>query len=99
MRRNHRGTANQTGATSVTVSHADTSSVLDLTGSTNTFITGQTYDTYGHVQTRTTGSVDFTVAANSTLESTPGWTLGSGETLKVYSTNGNISFTATGVIN
>ena len=41
---------------------------------------------------------DFTVAANSTLESTPGWTLGSGETLKVYSTNGNVAFTATGSV-
>ena len=41
---------------------------------------------------------DFTVGANGTLESTPGWTLGSGETLKVYSTNGNVSFTATGSV-
>jgi hypothetical protein len=39
---------------------------------------------------------DFVVGANGTLESTPGWTLASGDTLKVYSTNGNISFTATG---
>lgn len=58
------GTANQTGATSITVSHADTSTVTDLTSTTNTFISAQTYDTYGHVQTRTTGTVDFTVAAN-----------------------------------
>lgn len=48
----------------ITISHADTSSVVDLTAVTNTFIAGQTYDTYGHVLTRTTGAVDFTVAAN-----------------------------------
>ena len=39
---------------------------------------------------------DFVIPANSTLQETPGWTLATGETLKVYSTNGNISFTATG---
>lgn len=48
----------------VTYYHADTSSVTNLSGSANTFITGQTYDTYGHVLTRTTGSVDFTVSGN-----------------------------------
>jgi len=42
---------------------------------------------------------DFVVPANSTIQETPGWTLGNGETIKVYSTNGNIAFTATGVIN
>jgi hypothetical protein len=42
---------------------------------------------------------DFVVPANSTIQETPGWTLGNNETLKVYSTNGNIAFTATGVIN
>lgn len=47
-----------------TVAHTDTSSVADLAAATNTFISGQTYDTYGHVLTRTTGTVDFTVAAN-----------------------------------
>lgn len=49
---------------STTLSHADTSAVADLTTATNTFVTGQTYDTYGHVLTRTTGTVDFSVAAN-----------------------------------
>jgi len=58
------GTANQTGASSVTLSHADTSTVLDLTAASNTFIAGETFDTYGHVISRTTGTVDFTVADN-----------------------------------
>jgi hypothetical protein len=62
------GTANQSGASSITISHADTSSVTDLTAATNTFIAAQTYDTYGHVLTRTTGAVDFTVAANHAFQ-------------------------------
>lgn len=44
------------GTTSVTVSHADTSSVSDLTASARTYITGMTFDTYGHVQSITTGT-------------------------------------------
>ena len=39
---------------------------------------------------------DFVIPANSSLAETPGWTLASGDTIKVYSTNGNIAFTATG---
>jgi len=31
------------------------------------------------------------------LQETPGWTLASGDTLKVYSTTGNTDYTATGV--
>lgn len=56
--------ANDTLTKTITLSHADTSTVADLSAATNTFISGETYDTYGHVQTRTTGTVDFTVAAN-----------------------------------
>ena len=57
-------TTNQFGATTVTLSHADTSSVADLAGSNNTFIVSQSYDTFGHVLSRQTGTVDFTVSAN-----------------------------------
>lgn len=39
-----------------TVSHADTSSVADLTASSRTYVTGITFDTYGHVQTISTGT-------------------------------------------
>ena len=39
-----------------TVSHADTSSVSDLSPSSRTYITGLTFDTYGHVQTISTGT-------------------------------------------
>ena len=48
----------------LSIAHADTSSVTDLTGTSNTFITGQTYDTMGHVLTRTTGTVNFNTADN-----------------------------------
>ena len=39
-----------------TVSHADTSSITDLTASSRTYVTGLTFDTYGHVQTLSTAS-------------------------------------------
>ena len=38
------------------VSHADTSSVSDLTASARTYVTGMTFDTYGHVQTVSTAT-------------------------------------------
>ena len=56
------------GTDAIKIEHADTSSVTDLTAAANTFITAQTYDTYGHVLTRTTGTVDFTVAANHAFQ-------------------------------
>jgi hypothetical protein len=59
------GTANQSTATSVTISHADTSSVVDLSASSRTYVTGLTFDTYGHVTGVSTGSE--TVVANNGL--------------------------------
>ena len=35
------------------VNHADTSSVSDLAASARTYVTGMTFDTYGHVQIST----------------------------------------------
>lgn len=62
------GTANQTGASSVTISHADTSSVADQAAATNTFVSGITFDTYGHVQTVTRSSPSgFLTAESDTL--------------------------------
>jgi hypothetical protein len=40
---------------------------------------------------------NFTLAANSTLQETPGWTLATGDIVSVYSTTGNTDFVATGV--
>jgi len=57
-------TINQHGATTVTLSHADTSSVADIGLGTNNFINGESYDTFGHVLSRSSGAVDFTVPDN-----------------------------------
>ena len=43
------GTANQTGNTSITVSHADTSSQASVNNSNGTVIQDITLDTYGHI--------------------------------------------------
>jgi hypothetical protein len=42
--------------TSFTVAHADTSSVSNLTATSRTYVTGLTFDTYGHVQSYNTAS-------------------------------------------
>jgi len=42
--------------TGTTFSHADTSSVSDLTPSSRTYVDGITFDTYGHVQTISTST-------------------------------------------
>jgi len=57
-------TTNQGNATTVTLSHADTSSVADIGLGTNNFINGESYDTFGHVTSRSSGAVDFTVPDN-----------------------------------
>lgn len=44
------------GSAAVTVSHEDTSSVANLTASGRTYVTGLTFDTYGHVTGYTTGT-------------------------------------------
>ena len=38
------------------IAHADTSSITDLTASSRTYVTGLTFDTYGHVLTLSTAS-------------------------------------------
>lgn len=50
------GTANQTGASSVTLSHADTSTAANLTATARTYVTALTFDTYGHVTGYSTGT-------------------------------------------
>ena len=52
------------GTDTLTIAHANTSSVADLSGTANTFISAQTYDTYGHVLSRTASAVDFDVSGN-----------------------------------
>lgn len=66
------GAANQSGATSVTISHADTSSQASVNNSGTTFIQDVTLDTYGHVTGLSSATVSIgdgamTVAAGSGL--------------------------------
>ena len=49
-------TKNTSGTTAGAFSHEDTSSVSNLSASGRTYITGMTFDTYGHVQSYTTGT-------------------------------------------
>ena len=67
----------------ITISHANTSSVAVVTPASRTYVTGLTFDTYGHVQTVSTG-VETYIANDGTL------------TLAVSGTglSGSASFTA-----
>lgn len=49
---------------SVTYSHADTSSVSNVTQISNEFVSAQTYDTYGHVLSTSKSTIDFNVSGN-----------------------------------
>lgn len=49
---------------SITVNHADTSSITNVTSSENTFISAISFDTYGHVTARSTESINFNVSSN-----------------------------------
>lgn len=53
----------------VTISHADTSSVSNLIGSGRTYVTGLTFDTFGHVTGVTTGT-ETVVDTNTTYDLT-----------------------------
>lgn len=49
---------------SITVNHADTSSITNVTSSENTFISAISFDAYGHVTARSTESINFNVSSN-----------------------------------
>ena len=57
-------------STAPVINHADTSSVSDLTASSRTYVTGVTFDTYGHVQALTTGTETVTNTDTNTTYST-----------------------------
>lgn len=65
--------------TATTIAHADTSSVANLTATARTYVTGLTFDTFGHVTAYTTGSE---TVANTT-------------SLPVENSAGTVQFTAT----
>lgn len=69
-------TANQTGASTVTISHADTSTVANVTASGRKYVTGLTFDGFGHVTGVTTGTE---TVVNTDTNTT--YTAGSGLTL------------------
>ena len=48
----------------IRIEHVDTSNVSDVTATTNTFISAQTYDGFGHVDTVTTASISWNVSDN-----------------------------------
>jgi len=92
----------------VTPSAASTSTLI--TGSTNGTIVGSfnacnkgsTNDSIRISITKSGGSAyylyyNFTLAANSTLQEAPGWTLANGDVVSVYSATGNTDYVATGV--
>jgi hypothetical protein len=88
-------TANQSGNSTVTISHADTSTAANLTASGRRYVTGLTFDTYGHVTGYTTGT-ETVVNTNTTYSAGNGLSL-SGTTFAMSgSFTGN--FTATGDI-
>ena len=55
------------GLTGTVFSHLDTSSALDLTASSRRYVTGLTFDTYGHVTGYTTGN-ETVVDTNTTYD-------------------------------
>lgn len=60
-------TLNQTTTASITISHADTSTVADVATASGVFISGLTFDTYGHVLSVSTASGAVSSATNSSF--------------------------------
>lgn len=67
--------------TAATIAHADTSTAANLTASGRTYVTGLTFDTYGHVTAYTTGAE--TVTDTNTTS------------LPIENSTGTVQFTAT----
>jgi hypothetical protein len=92
------GSANQTNNTAITLSHADTSSVNNVTAASRTYISGITFDTYGHVQTISTASEsDQNVFTNVAIDNTDteyAWTLTDGTTVSADSATDTLRFVA-----
>ena len=60
-------------ASTVTIQHKDTSSVLNVTANGRKYITGLTFDTYGHVTAVTTGTetVENTMVSQTAIQTGP----------------------------
>ena len=51
----------------IKIAHADTSSITDLTASSRTYVTGMTFDTFGHVTALTTASETVTQRTDESI--------------------------------
>jgi hypothetical protein len=78
----------------ITFSHANTSSVGNITATTRTYVTGISFDTYGHVQAVTTGAETY-VANDGTLSLAVAGTGLSGSASFTANQSGNSTFTVT----
>lgn len=78
----------------ITFSHANTSSVANVTATTRTYVTGITFDTYGHVQAVTTGAETY-VANDGTLSLAVAGTGLTGSASFTANQAGNTTFTVT----
>ena len=78
----------------ITFSHANTSSVGNVTATTRTYVTGITFDTYGHVQAVTTGAETY-VANDGTLSLAVAGTGLTGSASFTANQAGNTTFTVT----
>ena len=67
-------TGSGTETAAVTISHADTSSAANLTATSRTYVTGLTFDTFGHVTGYSTGT-ETVVDTNTTYTAGTGLTL------------------------
>jgi hypothetical protein len=82
------------GSDTITIAHANTSSVSNVTATTRTYVTGITFDTYGHVQAVTTGAETY-VANDGTLTLAVAGTGLSGSASFTANQAGNTTFTVT----
>ena len=78
----------------ITFAHANTSSVANVTATTRTYVTGITFDTYGHVQAVTTGAETY-VANDGTLSLAVAGTGLAGSASFTANQAGNTTFTVT----
>ena len=87
-------TANQTGNSTVTVSHADTSSQASVNNSGRTYIQDITLDTYGHI-TGITSATETVVDTNTTYSAGSGLSL-TGTTFANTAPDQTVSLTGSG---
>lgn len=86
--------ATDAGSDTITIAHANTSGVSTVTPATRTYVTGLTFDTYGHVTAVSTGAETY-VANDGTLTLSVAGTGLSGSASFTANQAGNTTFTVT----